>query len=179
MSTSDVAIDDGSFVDFFKDALEAEGLSEVDVKTYEDRRGNTIIQARKTIRGEVYGVDYTLTSTELLQVDNVKQHIATCATQVAQKFNEALIERHEWGDKAVDLDLDECRKATCLTCGTEVTLDDHLSLTSVSMAETAVPQPVVGKYSDLPRLTIQMTLLALLRDECEPHCPNSPHDRKF
>lgn len=179
MATSNVAVDDISFVNVFEDALEEEGISGADVITYDDKSGNTVIQVRKTIRGERHGLDYTLSSRKLLQVDNFKQYIATAATQVARKFNEAIIERHEWGDKVVDLDLDEDRKATCLMCGTEVTLDEHLSPKSVSMAETAVPQPIVGKYSDLPRLTIQMTLLALLRDECEPYCSNSPHDRKF
>lgn len=166
----DVATDE-----IFKDALEAEGVTDADVLTHDDKYGNRKINVRKQVNGDIISADFTISDRELAQLNNVKKHVATLASRAARDLKERLTEQHKWGEKAVELDLKEDKTATCLRCGAEVSIDD-LQDSPVGMSETAVPQPVTYSADSLPPLKLRMALLALLKDECEPQCPNSPVD---
>lgn len=169
-------MDDQVDVDFFKEALAEEGLTNVEVEHYrEPTRAAEILRVRKKVNGERMGIDHSITDREIAQIDNLKQHMAMLAGQTARQFQEYVTEQHEWGENAVLLDLNEDYDATCYRCGAEVSMDD-LERTAVPLAETAVPNPVTRDYRSLPTTKLRFTLLALLKGECEPFCPNSPHD---
>jgi hypothetical protein len=169
-------MDDTVDVDFFEKALAEEGLTDVTVLQYREPANMCeVIRVRKEVNGERMGIDHQISDRELMQIDDVKQHMAMLAGRTARQFQEYVTERHEWGENSVLLDLNEDYDATCYRCGAEVSMDD-LDPTAMPMAETAVPQPVTSDYRMLSNEKLRFTLLALLKGECEPFCPNSPHD---
>ena len=168
-------MDDQVDVDFFKEALAEEGLTNVEVEQYyEPTRAAEVLRVRKTVNGERMGIDHSITDREIMQIDNLKQHMAMLAGQTARQFQEYVTERHEWGENSVLLDLNEDYDATCYRCGAEVSMDD-LEATAMPVAETAVPNPVTRDYRNLSNQKLRFTLLALLKGECEPFFPISPH----
>jgi len=172
-------MDDHVDIDFFEKALAEEGLTDVEVQHYrEPTRQAEVLRVRKEVNGERMGIDHQLSDREIMQMPDIKQHLATLAGQTARQFQEYVTERHEWGKNSVLLDLNEDYEATCYRCGAEASMDD-LERTAVPLAETAVPQPVTSDYRSLSQTKLRMTLLALLKGECEPFCPNSPGDRKI
>jgi len=163
-------------VDFFEKALAEEGLTDVTVQQYrEPQYGAEVLRVRKEVNGERMGIDHQISDREIMQIDDLKQRLAMLAGQTARQFQEYVTERHEWGENSVLLDLNEDYDATCYRCGAEVSMDE-LERTAVPLAETAVPQPVTSDYRSLSNTKLRMTLLALLKGECEPFCPNSPVD---
>jgi len=166
-------------VDFFKEALAEEGLTDVDVQEYRDPQyQSNVIRVQKHVNGQRIASEHKISDREMTQIDDIAQHLATLAGRTARQFQEHITERHKWGENSVLLDLNESYDATCHRCGAEVSMDD-LERTAVSVAETAVPQPVTSDYRSLSNTKLRMTLLALLKDECETFCPNSAHDRKI
>lgn len=164
-------------VDFFEKSLNEAGLTGAEVAHYDDpARMQETIQVRKIVGGEKIGVDQTINHRQLAQMDDPKQHLARLAEETVRQFDDYLTEHHKWGRKSVKLDLKEDIKATCHMCGSEVSIEDQLERAGASLSETAVPHPKPSSYDQLPTSKIKMTLLALLRDECEPRCPHSPKD---
>lgn len=160
--------------DTFREALKEEGLSDVEVNHYHEvSRMADVFEVRKYAGDEKLGVKKTITDQERVQINDIDQHIAYLASDVARSFESYLTERVEWGENCVQLDLTEEYTATCFRCGSESSLDE-LRRGPVGMAEAAVPNPPVNNLDALPDLKKRMTLLALLRDECENWCPNSP-----
>lgn len=164
-------------VDFFEKSLRSEGLHDVDVSMQNSptKMGQTI-RVTKRVNGEKVCVSHEISEHMINQI-NMSQHLATLAAQTSRQFEEYLTEQHEWGENSVRLDLNECYDATCFRCGAEASMDD-LASKPVSLSETAVPQPPTDNYQSLPKYKLRLTLLALLKRECEPICPNSPRDRK-
>jgi len=76
------------------------------------------------------------------------------------------------GDSCVQFDMKEGHSATCFRCGAEVDIY-YFPQRTLRMAETEVPQPTYSTVDSLPPVKIKMTLQAMLKDECEPMCPNS------
>lgn len=163
--------------DFFNKSLKEEGVTNVDVEQYYDPTRGEVLRVRKNANGEKIGMEHTITDYELTQIDDVKKHMAMLAGKTVRAFKDHITERHEWGENAIRLDLNEAYNATCLRCGAEASMED-LQSKPVSLSETAVPQPSTDGYESLPTYKLRLTLLALLKRECDPFCPNSPHDRK-
>jgi len=167
-------MDDPVDADFFEQALKAEGLSNVEVLQYREPADMCeVIRVRSEVGGERVGMDHRISEREVMEIDDMHQHMATLAAQTARQFDEYLTEQVEWGEKSVRLDLKQDYEATCFRCGAEVSLDD-LRTTAPRMAESAHPHPQVTDPRNLPQPKIRMTLLALLRGECDGMCPNSP-----
>lgn len=166
-------------VDFFEEALKTEGLTNATVTHYRDAvRGTEVLRVKKRVDGEKIVNEQHITDREIIRIDNIQKHMAMLAAEIAREFEELITERREWGENCVALDLKDSLSATCHRCGTEVSMDD-LRGGSMFMAETAAPRPPTPSFKNLPPVKIRLTLLALLRDECDPMCPNSPMDRNF
>jgi len=152
-------MDDNIDIDFFIDALKEEGLENVEVSEYRDvSSSSNIIRVRSNIGGEPFVKEICISDTKLMKIDNIKQHLATIATQIAQQFESELTEYFRWGEKVVKFDLKNNYKATCYHCSAEVTIND---------LDTR------SRPSELGHEKMKMTLLALLTEECHNMCPNS------
>jgi len=159
----------------FRTSLKEEGLdAEVTHWTDAERMADNF-KITKEINGEDQSTVHSFTFHEQLDSDEVTQRIAYRAAEVARAFDDYLTERVEWGDKCVRFDHKEGHTAECFRCGAEVDLDD-LPQRTIRMAETAVPHPTYNTIDNLSTVKIQMTLQAMLKDECDPMCPNSPHE---
>lgn len=170
---------DKNLADIFTNALAEEGLLNVDVMEYDDpARQCDIVRISKRINGEKFVHEHTISQQELLHIDDIEQYIAILAGRTARLIHEELTDLHTWGEKAVLIDLSESYNAVCQLCGAEACIDD-LNHGPMRLAETATPQPVTNNYRSLPDIKLRFTLLALLQQECESFCPNSPIDRKF
>jgi hypothetical protein len=166
-------------VDIFREAIEEQGL-DAEVTHYTDQKMQAdVFRVSKEINGRERHFEAVMTFREQEQVNNIAQHIAMNADNIVRNFNELLTEHVSWNDKAVVFDTKEGHSIECKRCGAEASMDD-LNQSSLSMSETAVPQPVTyTEFDNLPPATIRMTLHALLRDECDSVCPNSTESFKW
>lgn len=170
---------DDSDIEFFEEALAEEGVEDVTIEHYRDSvRQAEIIHVKKYVNGEKIGVEEAITIRELIATPDKKQLLATRAAMVARKFRDFLTEKHQWGENVVLFELVDDNSVTCLHCRAEASMEDIKQL-PVQMSETAVPNPTIEYKTSYPEAKIRMTLLALLKGECDPRCPNSPDDRKI
>jgi len=164
-----------NLAEIFRDALKEEGLNAEVKHWFEPSRMADNFKISKTINGEDESVVRSMTFHGDTSDEEVTQRIAYEAAEVARAFDDYLTERVEWGEKAVRFDMKEGYTIQCFRCGAEADLDDLPQRTPM-MAETAVPNPTYNTIDSLSDLKIKMTLQAMLKDECDPMCPNSPHD---
>jgi hypothetical protein len=161
--------------EFFKQSLKEEGLdAEVKHMVSHERQAD-VFKITKEINGEESSVETGFTFRQQAQDPAIKQTIAYEAARIARNYDEYLTSRVDWGDKCVHFDFKDGYSATCVRCGTKVDLDS-LSNGSPRMAETAVPNPPSRGLDGLPEVKIEMTLQALLRNECNGMCPNSAQE---
>jgi len=166
-------------IDFFKKALAEEGMTDVTVLTHRDSYAmGEVILVEKTVNGERISIENKVSDRMLMESDNPKKHMARIALDIARQFQEVITERREWGDQRVMIDIKDELTATCYLCDTKVSMDD-LRSGGILMSETATPRPLSLSFKNLPPVKKRMTLLALLRDKCEPTCPNSPANRNL
>jgi hypothetical protein len=159
----------------FQESLKEEGLDADVTHMHDPARQADVIEVTKEINGEDVSRSLMFTAEDLQLSNDKKQYIAMRAGELARWFNDYATERVVWGKKAVLLDMKDGYSAMCFTCGAEVDEDDF-SKQSPMLSETAVPQPVSGGLDRVPEAVIKMGLQALLRDECDPMCENSPGD---
>lgn len=164
-----------NIAEFFRESLREEGLDAEVKHRVDHERMADIFRITKTINGEEEHIDRSFTFREQAEDEHIKQKLAYDAASVARAFDEYLTERVEWGESCVQFDMKEGHTATCFRCGAEVDIDDFPQR-SPRMAETAVPQPTYSTVDSLPPVKIKMTLQAMLKNECDPMCPNSPQD---
>lgn len=159
--------------EYFEDALSEEGFTDADVTTADNpAKMHTEVIIRVDINGETYTHRQTLTDRALLNANDPKQHVAMVANNVASEFADNASHMATWGDSHVLIDERGDTSATCMLCGTEVTLDD-MPTTNRAIAEAATPNPPVDVSNLLTAHKTEMVLLAILRDTCDGFCANS------
>lgn len=163
-------------INFLERALETAGLRGAEVTTFDDAPSmSTVIRVKKTVNGEPITASHAVSDREIMQADDEKQLFATVAEQLARNITQQSTERVKWGENAVVFDESDGHSIECLRCGASASLDD-IDRGRPILAETPVPNPETrANLSSLPQAKIRMALHALLRDECDPMCPNSEH----
>lgn len=161
----------------FSDALIEEGMDAEVSHSKINRRQADEFRVVKEINGDVYRMNTVMTFPVGISDSKIKQRIAVEATSMARNIRSDLRTRVEWQDSAVEFDQRGEHSVTCLRCSSEVSVDDLRDQSiSAPMAEASVPNPTTPELASLGTVKIQMALLALLRDECEVYCENSPYD---
>jgi hypothetical protein len=167
---------DSKLLENFVKALAEEGLADANVShAYDQNR-----------QGHLFSVELcsvsespkrtTLISERSISISSDKQQvIAMEAQEIARDIKESLTDLQEWGEKAVRLDVERKNEATCLRCGATATIEDLKKgpVMNSTMSETTLPNHSIQGVRSLSNIKKKLALIAMLRNKCKPHCPNS------
>lgn len=168
---------------FFQNSLRECGLDGVSVTSDFDPETNLEkFYVSKKITADEKLVYKTTFNTAFYSMSELQQRIAMEAEQIAQEFNDELMDTFEWFGRVVKVSLYDGGIAKCPKCKSQATAPQAQYIIQES-AELSDPTPM---YRDMSHALDQMDdhqenifklyLIGLLQYTCDKSCPNSKYN---